>query len=81
MSVKTPNFMTTKEYTFQGRGKYGVQTLTLPEKSFVKPIYFGYLPKHVVDESKAKGFNDKTEVYCYTYFGILALPKDLLRQT
>lgn len=78
MSVKVANHALTEDYDLEARGKYGLQKITLPKGSFVKPIYYGYLPKHVIDAHPY--FNDKLDIFVYSYYGIVVVPKKIVSE-
>ncbi len=54
--------------------------IVLPAGSFVKPIETRYLPPHVLKDPKNKYFTEKTEVICYTRLGMVAIPRNIIRE-
>lgn len=80
MSVRTVNYMLTQEVTVSN--DWATKEMkVLPSGSFVSPVHFKYVPKHVLDNPKNKGFNENTEVFCYTKYGFVIVPKKALRET
>jgi hypothetical protein len=51
---------------------------TLPAGSFVKPMNISYLPKHCLQASSHLYFDAYTHVYCYTHYGFLPIPKNII---
>lgn len=51
----------------------------IPAGTFVKPIELRYLPKHVVDDPRWNEYDVEISVFCYTSYGIIPLPRSLLR--
>lgn len=74
--MATPDFVLTEDYSMY----VGPQdNKVLKAGSFVRPIEKRYLPKHITeDPSNMYIFDDR--VYCYTYYGIILIPRNLLRQ-
>ena len=69
----------TQNYALREEHKIWTKDLdpkVLPQGAFVQPMNLSYVPKHITE--KASWFNEDTEVYCYTRFGIIALPKSLI---
>jgi len=52
----------------------------LPMGSFVKPIYEYYLPRHIKESDDFKQLNRDTQVYVYCRFGIVIIPKSIIRE-
>lgn len=74
-TVRTPNYQLSEDYTyFVG----AMDTRTLPQGTFVRPIELTYVPKHITEGNKI--FSKDTEVYCYTRYGILAIPRKIIRE-
>lgn len=77
MSVKTPNYALTADFHY----KYGpYDTKTLPAGTFVRPITTRYVPQHIIDKTEWRSFNEEKEVFCYTRFGMFAIPKAIIRE-
>lgn len=76
--MATPNYVLVEDYSYV----IGPQdTRVLKAGSFVRPVEFCYLPTHITKElssQRAVKFEDK--VFCYTFYGMLPIPKKLLRQ-
>lgn len=75
---RTPNYVLTESFNCTP-GSYTSQLL--PEGSFVRPIAFDYVPRHITENPKYYHFDSKREVFVYTKFGIVAVPKNILRET
>jgi hypothetical protein len=77
MSIPTPNYVLTEELSMaDGRGGHKV----LPSGSFIRPIDKKYLPKHVLEDDKFKGYNIDSYEFCYSSAGIILVHKSQLRQ-
>lgn len=75
MTVKTPNRITTQDYTYETlNSERGV----LPKGSFVTPVQPEYLPRHITHNDKFKYFNPIREIYCYSRLGFFPVPKDII---
>ncbi len=48
-------------------------SITVPKGSFLKPFTLRWVPKHV--KERWPFHDDKVEVFCYTKYGILPLPR------
>lgn len=59
---------------------YGSETKVIPQGSFVKPINLAYVPQHVKDDSRWKFIRHDVEVFCYSRFGIVAIPRRIIRE-
>lgn len=80
MSVRTPNYRLIQDHTVSsGSGLMGADYKTLPAGSYVRPIELSYVPPHVKEDSRWKYFNKELEVFAYTKFGIIPIPKYILR--
>ncbi len=80
MSLPVATYLTEEECVVRVKGT----DQTLPRYSFVRPIHESYIPRHIKDANLEKPlwdrFNPDTQVYCYCHYGIVALPKALLRR-
>lgn len=77
MSVKTANYALTEAHSHS----MGPQdTLVLPEGAFVSPIDPYYLPRHIKEHSSYKWFDPETHVHCFTRWGIILIPKRIVRE-
>lgn len=78
MSVKVPEFVLTEEYHLR------VDTIgdpmILPQGSFVKPINNNYISKETRKKPINSWHNDNTDVFCFTRFGVVSLPKKIVRE-
>lgn len=73
----TPNYVMTKDYRIFVVGKQEYRTI--PEGTFVRPIEQCYIPKHTKDIWD-KWFTPVLEVYTYSTYGILPIPRKYIRQ-
>ncbi len=48
--------------------------------TYISPLQYCYVPQHVIDDPFNKYFNADTEVFAYTKFGIVAIPKRSIRE-
>ena len=77
MAIKTPNYaLTEAHYIPMG----SLDAKTLPAGSFVRPIETRYVPAHVLESKLGKTFDEKLEIMCYTRFGIVPIPKNIIRE-
>lgn len=79
MSARTPNYQLMQPVTVR-HGKGPNPDTLLEAGSFVRPIEKDYLPKHIA-EKFAKEWMNPEYVFVYTYFGIIPVHKDYVRQT
>lgn len=77
MSVRVADYVLMEEFKIYGGP---MDDKVLPAGSFVKPIVLYYVPKHVTEAYHNRWFNQDREQYCYTHFGIVAIPKDKIRK-
>lgn len=78
MSLPTPNFVLMSPLTIS-RGPY--DNKTLPAGTFVRPIEYQYVPKHIQDADWNRFFDQTTDIFCYTRVGIVAVPRNIIRNT
>lgn len=77
MSISTPNYVLTEDLTLYTTSQ---KSTVLPVGSFVRPIELCYVPKHVLDSTMGRTFSKLTQVFCYTYFGIVPINWNLIRK-
>lgn len=59
-------------------GAYDVKTI--PAGTFVRPIEYQYVPKHVKEDDRwTRNFNPETEIYCHTSYGMVPVPRKSIR--
>lgn len=75
--IPTSNYVLTKDYTYL---KDIFNSQTLMAGTFVCPIEFRWVPKHVKEDLKWKFFDNSTEVFCYCSHGFVVIPYNLLRK-
>jgi len=76
MSIKTP------EYTLIEAHDHftsGYDKRTLEAGSFINPIEPQYLPQHIKNTDEFKKMDHDLFVYCYTAYGILPIPRRIIR--
>lgn len=74
--MATPDFVLTEEFSIYNGPQ---DSKVLKAGSFVRPISKCYLPKHITEDPHNQYiFDDR--VFCYTHYGIILIPKKLLRQ-
>lgn len=74
--MKTPDYVLKEKHT----ASYGPhETLELPAGAFVRLIQPAYVPKHILDANRL--YNKATEVFVYCRYGIVLIPRYLIRQT
>lgn len=75
--MKTPNYVLTAAHTYH----FGPHdTKVFDAGTFVRPIEKRWLPKHVLEHKDNRWVDHSREVFCYTRWGILLLPRNILRQ-
>lgn len=76
-SVKTPNYVLKEEF----RVTKGIfNEIVLTAGSFVKPIDPIYLPTHIKESVDFKWFQPDQEAFVYCHYGIVLVPKNLIRE-
>lgn len=58
----------------------GWNEVVLPVGSFVKPLELTYLPQHIKDGNDYRWYTPSKEVFVYCHYGIVLLPRDLIRR-
>jgi len=74
--MQTPNYALIQDVMCENGG---ADPKRLPAGSYVRPIEFKYVPKHIT--SQHRFFDEETSVFCYTRYGIIPIARNLLRQT
>lgn len=75
---RTPNYILTEEHTYSlGVSDYR----TLEAGTFVRPIELHYVPKHITEDRSHREFNKETQIYCYCRYGIVAIPRKIIRES
>ena len=54
--------------------------MTLEAGTFVKPILPRYLPKHCLEDKRWSYIDKDKSTWCYTYYGIIPIPTDKIRE-
>lgn len=72
---RAPHYGITEEYPIS----VNAQTRkVLPAGSFVRPINIEYVPKHILKENP--DLNQKIWVFCYTHYGIVPIPREIVEE-
>ena len=74
MSLPTPNYVL-NEIHHVG---FGADAKVLKPGVFARPIELRYVPKHITEENIF--FDEASTVYCYTFIGIVPIPRNKLRE-
>lgn len=53
----------------------------VPAGSFVSPVKYEYLPKHIKEEKFWQPYHADKDIYCYTKYGFIKVEKSQLRET
>lgn len=73
---KTPTYALIAPHHVKCRSDY----IVLSEGTFVRPLSLEYVPQHVL-EDRNNLYVDKTkEVFCYTRYGIVPIPRDIIKE-
>lgn len=72
MSLPTSNYVLEQDFKIDN-------SKVLPAGSFVRPIRYYYVPKHIKDEYPWTS-EEGTQTFCYTYYGIVAIPTEYIRK-
>jgi hypothetical protein len=78
MSERTPNFVTNEPIDIN-YGKY--DTKVIPVGSFVRPIEYQYVPKHILDDKRWERFDKETEIFVFTRYGFVPVKRTSIRET
>lgn len=74
---RTPNYQLKEPWAWSTSGNHH-DTRTLPQGAFVRPIEATYVPKHILEAHE--GYNPSKEVFVYCRYGIILIPKNILRE-
>lgn len=75
--MSTPNYVLTEPVPFSSGH---MDAKILDAGVFVRPIEYCYVPKHVIEDRRWKGFNKTTDVFVYCHHGIIAIPLKSIRR-
>lgn len=75
--MKTPNYVTTEDCKLD-QGKFSAKIL--PVGTFVRPINNEYLPRHIKESDMYFWIKTGEYVYVYCSYGIVLIPKDIVRE-
>ncbi len=73
---RTPNYILSEPVSF-AHGAYDVKTMAAG--TFVRPIEYHYVPKHVKEDERWKHFDKLTEVFCHCSYGTVPVPRKSIR--
>ena len=76
--MRTPNYILTEEVLVRF-GNYDVKTL--PKGTFVVPIYHERVPRHVLEDKRWASFDKTKDVFVYTKYGMIAVPKIYVKES
>jgi hypothetical protein len=76
--MSTPNYVTKEDFRFMSDSLWNEKVLE--SGTFVRPIELAYVPKHIRDNPMNRWFDAEKEVYVYCSFGIIAIPKNIVRK-
>lgn len=77
--MATPNYAMHTEYSLPNYP--GDDPIVLIKGSFVRPMELSYVPKHVKENPRwVRIFNPTMDVFAYTYYGILPIPRNKFHQ-
>ncbi len=79
MSVKTSNWALIEDYSYSQGSGYGDRK-TLPAESYVKPVEWKYLPRHITEDGENRWHNTETHVFCHTKHGMIPVPRRILKE-
>lgn len=76
--MKVPEFWLISDYQFIEPGTSGQgQLLLIPQHSFVKPIWnLAFVSK----ETRSTWIIDKDDVFCFTKFGLVPIPRKYIAE-
>jgi hypothetical protein len=78
-SWKTPNYQIEEDHrVVTNPGSY--ETKLVPKYTFVRPIDYYYVPRHIKEDERYRYFNPETEIFCYCPLGIHPFPKKIVRK-
>jgi hypothetical protein len=73
---KTPNYCLASAYTIH----LGLaDSRVLPAGSYISPVQNKYLPRHVLDNPVWEIYGPEY-VFCYTKYGFVPIPQNLIRE-
>ncbi len=75
---RTPNYIISEAHSYHVGS---TDTRTLEAGTFVRPIELPYVPKHVTENPQNRCFNKETDIYCYCRFGIIPIPRKIVRES
>jgi hypothetical protein len=76
--MKTPNYKISEDFSFVCNDLWDKKII--PAGTFVRPIELQYVPQHIKDWFFHKFFDEEKEIYVYCSYGMIAIPRKLLRE-
>ena len=76
-SVRTMNYRLIAEHVLN-LGPH--DSKTLPQGAYISPIKLEYVPKHITDSDRNGWHKEEYDVYCFTRYGIISIPRCKIRQ-
>lgn len=77
MSGRAPNYRLKNAYKIPSKD---AEAPTLPERTYVRPINFEYVPKHVLDDPQWRWYSEFEYTFCHTKYGIMPIPTSYLEE-
>ena len=76
--MSTPDHIATEDCSiYTGLGK---DPIVIPKGSFVRPIEYKWLPKHVKEDDRWRGIDNEKYVFVYTKHGIVPVWRSSVRK-
>ena len=72
MSIKIPNYITNTDVRITINI---TESVTVPAGTWVKPVEYYYVPKHIKDIPWWKHLNTEERVFTYSHYGFLPIPR------
>ncbi len=79
MSARAPTYSLISEVQCPSPSGNGANVLE--SGTFIRPIDISYVPKHITSKNEYRFFDGRTEIYCYTRYGIIPIKRSNIRET
>lgn len=74
---RAPDYALMEDFTY----KVGLwESKVMPAGTFLRPVELCYVPKHVVDDSRWSRYDKINDIFCYSSYGFIPIPRKLIRQ-
>lgn len=77
--MKVQEYVTTEDFNYSSVDDASRRFL-IPAGTFVKPIYHYNLPAHIRGSKMYFWWNPTKDTFVYCHYGILIIPKDIIRE-